>query len=1094
MQVASVTAREFVHPGLSLSQNDLERMKEKVLAKEHPWIDGWNKMIAERDAQSDFKASPKSDVGGTDGTRQRASRDATAAFYNIVRWYVTGNTANARCAVDILNDWSKTVNKKVSGELFMLPIWTFMSAAELTRLYDGWADADRQRFEAMVRNYFYPACKEYRDYGGTWPGWGGPANYCCLAIGIYLDDETMFDEAIENFKSGTGGGCIHNGLLPTGQLEEMGRDQPHAEIGINAYADFCQTAWTQGVDLYGYADNLLLKGYEYFCRFNLDHADEVEWTPVSYGGHNFYYPANGNSAPGSMPQNRIYGGGSFQMAYHHYTDIKHLDAPYTRAMINLHPVSVLDGTFHIHTDTTTVYNPLPRPEAPVNLSATPGEGRICLDWQPAEPNRVNGYHIQRSTRPDGGFVTVATFTENCTSEHTDTDVQPGTTYYYRVRARNQSGWSEYSEVAAAAAVEAQPELPLPWAQTDLGAVQTPGNTAWADAQGGSWVVTGAGIDNWNGKQPIGNFTYTMASGDFDIQMRLYDLEQNGSEIKVKVGLAAFASLTTGSQSVFMQLGGSGTRFSALCWRASTDGSMQETIGCDHTWVAVWFRLKREAGLFKGYVSPDGTRWQQIAQCSVAMPTNAYVGLFVCGGQGHPEGVTARFDHLLLTSQTTLPAVPANLKATTQSSTQVRLTWSRSPTAATYVVKRSEEEDGDYQTIARNITTVSYTDTGLNPSTTYFYRVCAANAAGVGDDSEAVGTTTAELKLPSAPTGLKAVPKNNRVVLSWNATAEQTISYNVYRRKASESDMQWLASAVANGFQDTEAMNDTTYFYQVAAVNAVGESRRSNSVKVMPTLGLKIYLRMDEGEGTTLSNEADGSQAATLSDGITWVAGKYGQAIRLTASSQCVATLKRGITSGITDFTITCWVRPAILAQWARVFDFGTGTDEYMFLTIRSDKGHPKFAIRLGGTEQSVEGTSAIPSNVWTHLAVTLQDSTCTLYVNGRAVSRNDAVSHRPTHLGTTTQNYLGKSLWASDPYFTGSLDEFRFYTQAMTAEQIMELYSTDPTPTGIVAVHEPAPTRGMSGYCFDLSGRRIAVSPALPKGIYVIDGKKVFIK
>ena len=86
----------FAHPGLNHSRADLERMKEKVLAKEKPWIDGWDALCAFRDAQSDFKASPKPSLGGTDGTRQRASRDAMAAYYNILRWYVTGDEAHAR--------------------------------------------------------------------------------------------------------------------------------------------------------------------------------------------------------------------------------------------------------------------------------------------------------------------------------------------------------------------------------------------------------------------------------------------------------------------------------------------------------------------------------------------------------------------------------------------------------------------------------------------------------------------------------------------------------------------------------------------------------------------------------------------------------------------------------------------------------------------------------------------------------------------------------------------------------------------------------------------------------------------------------------
>ena len=60
-----------------------------------------------------------------------------------------------------------------------------------------------------------------------------------------------------------------------------------------------------------------------------------------------------------------------------------------------------------------------------------------------------------------------------------------------------------------------------------------------------------------------------------------------------------------------------------------------------------------------------------------------------------------------------------------------------------------------------------------------------------------------------------------------------------------------------------------------------------------------------------------------------------------------------------------------------------------------------------------------------------------LYLDGRAA---DAVTTEtlPSDLGSTTQNWIGRSQW-DDPYFLGSIDEFRIYNRALSADEIQYL-------------------------------------------------------
>ncbi len=91
-----------------------------------------------------------------------------------------------------------------------------------------------------------------------------------------------------------------------------------------------------------------------------------------------------------------------------------------------------------------------------------------------------------------------------------------------------------------------------------------------------------------------------------------------------------------------------------------------------------------------------------------------------------------------------------------------------------------------------------------------------------------------------------------------------------------------------------------------------------------------------------------------------------------------------------------------------------------------------------GAEQVIDKGDAIPSGAWTHVAVTLGGGTGILYVDGREVGRNIAMSLTLDSLGVTTQNYIGKSQY-SDPYLNGRVDDFRIYSDALSASDVATL-------------------------------------------------------
>src|SRR2546423_1176396 len=88
-------------------------------------------------------------------------------------------------------------------------------------------------------------------------------------------------------------------------------------------------------------------------------------------------------------------------------------------------------------------------------------------------------------------------------------------------------------------------------------------------------------------------------------------------------------------------------------------------------------------------------------------------------------------------------------------------------------------------------------------------------------------------------------------------------------------------------------------------------------------------------------------------------------------------------------------------------------------------------------EQAINGP-VLATAVWTHVAIALAGNTATLYVNGRPYASNANVTLRPSSLGVTTNNFIGKSQFA-DPMFQGSIDDFRIYGRALSAAEVLAL-------------------------------------------------------
>lgn len=661
--------RVFHHPGGILSQNDLNRIKQHVDAGDFPWAPLWKDMqnVDGDLAKANYTPKASTELGGSNGNRQRAAQDAYAAMLNAIEWHITGNTTYADCAARIFTAWGDKL-ETAEGELFQYPARAFVAAAEMLRdstgaFYNGWAETDRNRFLGKVRDVIVPACVKFCSYEGSHPSWFTPAAAAVIGAGVLLDDEAIYNEGYTLMTEKGYWGPLFGGTIEqNGQVREMARDNVHGGLSFSDICQACLTCWNQGDDLFAAGDNLLLKGMDYWCRYNTGHKD-TPYQPLPTAEHgaayNYYFISEHNNAFRLRPD-----AACFEAVYHHYKEVKGIDIethyPYLGYAVKLaRPDNYTQmlgfGTLFFTIDAANSPFMTVKPSRLQNVKAEAGINCVYLSWDHPEKEDVRGFKVYRSTTPNVStsgtpYHTWDYYTNN---QFKDTNVEAGVTYYYKVRPMNYAGDGALASATVQATPSAGGSLADGWTSKSL---TNNISTALYDAsiQDTTIVVCGAGRDMGGTADDCG-FVYQKVSGDMTLTARI----ASTTEDFFKQGLMVRADLLPSGARVALTKGETGYRLLRLGTRLTTNANTTWQNGSNFIYAPVWLRMTRKGSTVDAFVSKDGTdnSWIKVGSATITLPTDIYVGVGACSGKDD-TAVQVVFDHVSVQRDTVTSGIAA----------------------------------------------------------------------------------------------------------------------------------------------------------------------------------------------------------------------------------------------------------------------------------------------------------------------------------------------------------------------------------------------------------------------------------------------------
>jgi fibronectin type 3 domain-containing protein len=458
----------------------------------------------------------------------------------------------------------------------------------------------------------------------------------------------------------------------------------------------------------------------------------------------------------------------------------------------------------------------PPPPAVSNLNASGGVASVFLYWSPA--STATSYDVYM-----GGSGGQALLRAGVTdTRYVATGLTNGVTYYFSIVAVNAGGRSPKSNVVSAVPRPFTGPFTVTPAPADVTATAGNGEitVSWSPVKGAAFYNV------YEGASPNGEASIPVRTGVFTPTSVVIGGLNNGTTYYFRVAAVNSAGIGPKSSEVHAtpQVPTPPTP-AAPTGVSAQPGIAQVTLN----WTAA-----AKANTYNVYQgTTPGDEFPVPVEIGI-VGTTATIGGLVNGTTYYftVAGVNGAGSGPHSAEVSAAPGTPPQVTglSAVAGDAQVQLRWNADAGAAGYTVYASTFSGGE-SPLATGLTATSYTATGLQNGTIYYFRVAGTNAVGSGAES-------AEVKAaPESPLGqvlgLSAAAGYEEVQLRWGPVSNAS-SYVIYLGTTPGGESPLISGVSGTSFTVTGLKNFTTYYFQVAAQGAGGATGpRSAQVSAAP---------------------------------------------------------------------------------------------------------------------------------------------------------------------------------------------------------------------------------------------------------------------